>query len=134
MKFQQLHIRKAASCEDRERVERILVAAAQHFGMEDNTVTSGVPDTIRSYVERIGYGLGIGARIVGELVVVEFNRRGELSPDFRAAVEHITSKLRQEFGERVYPPEESDQIEVQSTLTVSEASREFHRKHFKICR
>ena len=97
----------------------------------DNTVTSRVPDTIRCYCERIGFGFAIGARVVREIIIVDFYAGKEPSPRFPAVEERITSELRRIFGERISIPEASEYIAAQHTLPVSEASREFHQKYFR---
>jgi len=127
----QLHIQDASGVEDRARVEQILVAAASEFGIADTTVTSRVPDTIRCYSERVGSGFAIGARVVREIIIVDFYGGKEPSPRFPAVEERITSELLRIFGERIIIPKASEYIATQSTLPESEAAREFHRKHFR---
>lgn len=104
MEIQQLQIRDATSVEDVREVERVLSSAASRFTLTDNTSTSRVPNTICSYTESPGYGFGLGARIVRDLVVVDFNRRSDPSPDFPAVVDHIYSELHRIFGSRVHLP------------------------------
>ena len=58
---------------DRKIVEEILLATVAKFNLFDNTSTSRVPDTIKSMVERNGYGFGLGARVVGNSIFVDFN-------------------------------------------------------------
>ena len=127
----QLHIQDASGVEDRARVEQVLVAAASEFGMADTTVTSRVPDTICCFSERIGYGFATGARVVGDLVIVDLFSGKEPLLRFPAVEERITSELRRIFGERMIIPKESEYIIAKSTLPESEASKEFHRKHFR---
>jgi hypothetical protein len=127
----QLHIQDASGVEARARVEQLLVAAATEFGVVDTTVTSRVPDTIRCYSERIGHGFAIGARVVGNLIIVDFYTGKEPSPRFPAVEERLTSELRRIFGERIIVPKASDYIAALSTLPVSDAAREFHRKHYR---
>jgi hypothetical protein len=127
----QIHIQDASGVEDKARVEQILVSAASEFGIADTTVTSRVPETIRCYSERIGYGFAVGARVVREIIIVDFNTGKEPSPGFLAVEERITSELRRIFGERIIIPKASEYIAVQSSLPESDAAREFHRKHFR---
>jgi hypothetical protein len=127
----QLHIQGASGVEDKARVEQVLVATATEFGIFDTTVTSRVPDTIRCYSERIGHGFAIGARVVGDLIIVDFYAGKEPSPRFPAVEERLTSELRRIFGERIIIPKASDYIAAQSSLPESDAAREFHRKHFR---
>ena len=112
MNVQQLHIRDSVPSEDVQHVERVLLNAASRFALADNTHTSRVPNTIRSYSEKLGYGFGLGARVVRDLIIVDFNRRSEPSPEFPAVVEHIHSELRRVFGDRVYLSRAAEQIPI----------------------
>jgi len=125
----QIHIQDASSAEDRARIEQILVAAAGKFGMADTTVTSRVPDTIRCYAERVGFGFAIGGRVVGELAIVDFYSGKEATSVFPTIEAEITSEVQRTFGERVHIPTESEYIPAQSTLPESDEAREFNRKH-----
>ena len=127
----QLHIQDASSAEDRARVEQILISAAAEFGIADTIVTSRVPDTIRCYSERIGYGFAVGARVVQKIIIVDFFDGKESSPHFPAVVERITSELGRIFGERIFIPKASEYIATQSISPVSDAAREFHNKRLK---
>jgi len=127
----QLHIKAAANVDDRARVEQILVSAAEKFAMLDTTVTSRVPNTIRCYSESGRRGFAIGARVVDKIVIVDLFDR-ENSPRFPDVEEYIISELRRVFGERISVPKESEMVEPQQTLPVSEASREFTRQHYTI--
>ena len=127
----QLHIKAAANAKDRKRVEQILVATAEKFSMSDTSVTSRVPDTVRCYSERVGYGFSNGARIVGDIIIVDFGPGRQSSPNYPAMEDYLISELRRVFGERIHIPAQSEYVATQSTLPVSEASMDFHRKHFK---
>jgi hypothetical protein len=128
----QVHIKNAAGALDWEQVERVVVSAATHFEMADTTVTSRVPHTIRCFSQRVGYGFAIGARIFGELIIVDFSPGKEPSEHFLPLTERITSELHRIFGERFHIPQPTEYIKPQSTLPVSDAAREFHRQHLKI--
>jgi hypothetical protein len=127
----QIHISDASGAEDRVRVDQILTSAAAKFGIVDTTVTSRVPDTIRCYSERVGFGFAIGGRVVGELIVVDFYSGKAASSVFPVIEEDIILELRRTFGERMHLPNESEHIPALSTLPESDAAREFHRKHFR---
>jgi hypothetical protein len=90
------------------QVERILAAAARKFDLFDNTVTSAVPNTIKSLVEREHAGFGLGARIVGDLIIVDFNPRGDTSQKFRDIYHDIISKLAQMFPNRIKEVRENE--------------------------
>jgi hypothetical protein len=128
----QIHILDASGLEDRARVEQILVSAAAKFGIADTTVTSRVPDTIRCYSERVGFGFAVGGRVVDKLVIVDFNAGKAPSSDFPVIKQYITLELCRTFGDRIHVPKESEYIAVQSTLPESDAAREFRRKHFRL--
>lgn len=106
----QVHLQDAANASDRNRVEQILDATAVKFGLTDNTITSRVPDTIRSIVERQGYGFGIGGRVVNQIIIIDFFPNKSPSTAFPAIKEHIISELCQAFGDRVYFPKEAEHI------------------------
>jgi hypothetical protein len=117
--------------EDRSRVDEVLMAAAARFELFDNSITSRVPDTIRSLVEKIGAGFGLGARVVGELIVLDFNPRGERSEKFSAVLEFITTGLQQIFGARLSIVAPEDRIPLNSTLPESPEAREFYREFYQ---
>jgi hypothetical protein len=68
----QFQIRYEPVTESREIVDKIFIAAAKKFKLFDNTVTSLAPNTIKSIVEKQWFGFGFGARVVGELIVIDF--------------------------------------------------------------
>lgn len=126
----QIHIQDASNAEDKARVEQLLVDAASEFGMADTTVTSRVPDTVRCYSERVGSGFAIGARVVREIIIVDFYAGKDPSPRFPVVEQRIASELRRIFGKRFVIPQPSEYIAALSTLPVTDAAREFHKKHF----
>jgi hypothetical protein len=120
----------SASPEDRSRVDEVLMAAAARFELFDNSITSRVPDTIRSLVEKIGAGFGLGACVVDGLIVLDFHPCGERSEKFSAVLEFITSGLQRIFGARLSIVAPEDCIPLNATLPESPEAREFHRKVF----
>lgn len=68
----QIQVKLHDAVHDQAAVERILREASEKFRLFDNTATSKVPNTIRSIVEREHHGFGLGARIVNDLIVVDF--------------------------------------------------------------
>jgi|SRR5580692_3416406 hypothetical protein len=127
----QVHIRNFTGALDWGQIEQVLVSAAAHFGMADTTITSRVPQTIRCFSQRVGYGFAIGARVFGNLVIVDFNPGKKPSEHFSPIVERITSELQRIFTERYYVPQQGEFIEPQHTLPVSDEAREFARRHFR---
>jgi len=128
----QLHIQDASSAEDRAQVEQLLVAIASESGIADTTVVSSVPDTIRCYSERIGYGFAIGARVSRDLIIVDFNEGKAPTPCFFTLKARLTNELSRMFGKRLIFPTESQHIAIPSGLPLSDAAREFIRNHYKI--
>jgi hypothetical protein len=111
----QFHIRLASGIDDQILVKQILLSAAEKFGVADNTVTSREPETICCLTERPGYGFGLGARVVGEMVIVDFNPHGETSPLFCAVEDFIKTESIRVFGERVYFPTSSEYISLRNS-------------------
>ena len=87
---------------DRVTVEKILLTSAAKFALFDNTHTSRVPNTIRSIVEREGYGFGLGARILESSIFVDFNRPKNDSPKFDEVREFILNELRTAFQSELH--------------------------------
>ena|SRR5579862_7341126 len=83
---------------DRAAVKKILLAAADKFNLRDNSETSRVPDTIRSVVEGKGFGFGLGARVLGNSIFVDFNRRSNNSPKFDEVHDFILDELKNAFS------------------------------------
>jgi hypothetical protein len=82
---------------DRAVVERILLTAAAKFDLYDNSNESTVPHTIRSIVEAKGFGFGLGARVVGDRIHVDFKRHRSQSPKFDETHDFILKELKAAF-------------------------------------
>jgi hypothetical protein len=121
---------KLEKSEDSQIVERILVAAAEKFGLVDNSVTSRVPNTIRSFVEGVGFGFGIGARNVESLILIDFNPRTTQSEKFNAVYNQIVSDLRESFAERFAFATPGNYIKSEGILSLSEAGEKFVKQNF----
>jgi hypothetical protein len=93
----QIHIKSDDVANGRLQVEQVLVAAARKFGLFDNTVTSRVPNTIKSLVEREGFGFGLGGRVVDDLIIVDFYPHGDTPQQFRDIYHDIAAELAQKF-------------------------------------
>ena len=122
----QLHV-QIASGEDRNRIEKLLIATANKFALVDTTVTSRVEQTIKCYSEKLGAGFGLGARMAGDLIIVDFNAIGGHTKNFSAVLEFIKSELERMFGSRLRMATADNYIKAENTLPVSPESREFHR-------
>jgi hypothetical protein len=83
---------------DKDKVEAILLAAANFFELFDNTHTSKVPETIRSIVEGDGFGFGLGARVKNNSIFVDFNRPKNLSPKFDEVKQFIVTEMKSAFA------------------------------------
>ena len=125
----QVHIENAANAEDKERVKQILGAAAERFAMLDTTVTSRVPDTICGYSESFKGGF-IGARVVGDIIIVDLSISKNESPRYPEVELFVISELRQVFGTRSCVAERARFIEPQHTLPFSNAANAFYRQHY----
>jgi hypothetical protein len=127
----QFHINGIAREQDRTKVEQILIATAERFGMLDTTVTSRVPDTIRGYSESIRGGLFIGARIVGNIIIVDISEGKQKSLRYSDVEQSLAAGLQERFGNRVSGVDEREHIPPDHSLPVpaSDAAKEFWRKH-----
>jgi len=121
---------KIAKDDDRQVVEKVLDATAKQFGLVDNTVTSCVPNTIRSLVEEIGARFGLGARVVESLILVDFNPRCGRTDKFNLVFEDITAKLQKIFEERFSFAKTDNYIKTESSLPLSEVGRKFNSQIF----
>jgi hypothetical protein len=83
---------------DKAVVEKIFIAVAGKFNLYDNTHESRVPETIKSIVEAKGFGFGLGARVVKELIFVHFHRPKTNSPKFDQVREFILNELQDSFN------------------------------------
>jgi hypothetical protein len=97
MKLSQVEIKTANLDTDKKIVEGIFLAATVKFNLFDNTETSKVPDTIKSIVERKGFGFGLGARVVGNSIFVDFNRMKGDSQKFEQVHQFISEELKRTF-------------------------------------
>ena len=129
MERHQFHI-EIASPEDKSRVEQVLDTASSQFGLENTTVTSRAPQTIKCYSEKLGAGFGLGARIVDDLIVVDFNALEGHTNSFLTVMQFIVSELQRLFGDRLQAATKNNYIKAGSTLPESPEAREFHRKMF----
>jgi hypothetical protein len=78
-------------------VDGILLAAASKFNLYDNSHTSRVPDTIKSIVEGNGFGFGIGARVAGGAIFVDFNSRAKDTSKYKEVRDFIFVELQKAF-------------------------------------
>jgi hypothetical protein len=129
MEKHQFHI-EIVSHEDKSRVEQVLDTASSQFELVDTTVTSRVPLTIRCYSEKSGAGFGLGARIAGDLIVVDFNALEGHTNSFLVVMRSITSELQQMFGNRMQAATKDNYIKANHTLPESPEAREFNRRMF----
>jgi hypothetical protein len=97
----QIQVKPDDLAKGRMQVERILVAAAKKFDLFDNTATSKVPKTIKSLVEGEHRGFGLGTRIVDDLIIVDFNPRGDTSQKFRDLYHDLAVELARIFPDGI---------------------------------
>jgi hypothetical protein len=70
-----------------------MLDTSKKFGLFDNTTSSTVPQTIRSIIEKDRYGFGLGARIVGETLVVDIFPNKSPSNKFEEICDHLTAQV-----------------------------------------
>ena len=105
----QIHIAYKDIVVDRPVVDKIFSAAAKMFNLFDNTLTSRVPNTIKSIVEKDGYGFGLGARVVDKLIVVDFfPNRSPVSLIFDDVCQYIDTELSLAFPENLHEAKEHE--------------------------
>ena len=114
MSRKQIQIKSVDVLNDRRIVENALLTAAEKFRLLDNTVTSRVPNTIRSFVEKDGSRIGIGARIINDLIIVDFNSLGDPPQSFIDIYASIFAEMLPSFSGsiREATDEEPDYIKV----------------------
>lgn len=127
----QFHIKESGGAQDRKLVEQLLASAATRFGMLDTSVTSRVPDTIGCYSESLKGGFAAGARVVGDVIIVDISAGRTPSPRYPEVEAYFITALTSAFGNRVCEAAESEHIPPQHSLPVSEAAREFWQRRFK---
>jgi hypothetical protein len=111
MNRRQFRIELADVPNDRQTVESIFLSVAKKFGFFDNTITSRIPDTIKSVVEREGYGFGFGARIVGNSIIVDMFPNNSPAEELYAGVcKYIEVRLIQLFNNRICEVSEKEFI------------------------
>ena len=101
MRKSQVEIKSKNLDADKTTVERVLLAALTEFDLFDNTKTSTVPNTIKSVVEGKGYGFGLGARVVGNSIFVDFNHPKNDSLKFDKVREFILNELQKAFQNKL---------------------------------
>jgi hypothetical protein len=97
MERNQIQLKSKDILRDKLVVEKILLNVAEKFHLFDNTITSKVPNTIKSLVEREHYGFGIGARVVAELIIVDFVPHKNPPPRFEELCRDIKTDLFHAF-------------------------------------
>jgi hypothetical protein len=86
MNKRQLQIKWESKVDERRSVENIFILATEKFHLFDNTPTSRVPNTIKSIVERDGFGFAFGARVVSDLIIVDMFPRKSPSEQLFAEI------------------------------------------------
>jgi hypothetical protein len=104
----QIQIKGDNVANDRLVVEQIMLAAAKKFDLFDNTVTSRIPDTIKSFVEREHSGFGLGSRIVDGLIIIDFCPRGGIPQKFHEIYHDVATESAQKFPGGVKEVSEED--------------------------
>jgi hypothetical protein len=108
MTRKQIQIEIANLSTDKTVVDQVLLMVLGKFDLYDNTDTSRVPDTIRSIVESKGFGFGLGARVKGDLILVDFNPRGRTASRFQEIYDFLLSKFSDVFSGKLKIVQEDD--------------------------
>ncbi len=95
--MKQIHIANAVGVSDVRRITNVLINTKQLFNLFDNTETSKVDKTLYSMTEGEKQGFGFGARIVNNLIIIDCNARGTVSPKFVEIYQHMFNELSLAF-------------------------------------
>ena len=96
----QYHIRPATD-RDQKTVEDIFATAAAQFGLVDTRHGWTVQHGICNYSEGLGWGFGLGAIRIDDLICVGLNPAKSATERFRPVFDYIVGELMSAFGSRV---------------------------------
>jgi hypothetical protein len=125
---QQWHVKQAKDV-DQTVVEGIFTSAAARFGFVDTKLTSLIQGTICNYSEGLGWGFGLGALRVDDLICVGLNPAKASAERFRPVFDFISNELIRAFGDRVVLATKEQEIDP-DTLPRVPVSGE-HRAYFQ---
>ena len=125
----QYHIRPT-KVSDRKIVQDIFLDAASRFGLVDTKLASLVQDTICNYSEGLGWGFGLGAIQIDDLICVGLNPAKAADDRFGPVFDYITSELTKAFSDRLALAGESQEVDVATLprLPLTQAHRAFAQK------
>lgn len=127
--MRQYHI-KNASERDQKAVEDIFANAALRFGLVDTKLASLVQHTVCNYSEGLGWGFGLGAIRIDDLICVGLNPAKAADERFRPVFDFVTSELTRALGDRLVLASEDQEIDhtVLPRSPVTEAHQAFAQK------
>lgn len=91
-------------------MESVFINATQKFSLFDNTRTSRVSNTIKSVVEKNGFGFGFGARYKNGLIIIDMFPNNGSENLFIQVSEFIKNELFQAFKNQINEVGESEFI------------------------
>lgn len=97
----QLHIFIAEPDDAAREIAEILSLVAERFSLRDNTSASRVPNTICSYCQATYSGVGIGARLADQMVIIDLNPRDSEEQFFNEVYFFASQELFRTFPGRV---------------------------------
>jgi hypothetical protein len=125
----QYHIRQSTDA-DQMAVEDIFKTTALRFGLVDAKLGSLLQHTVCNYSERLGWGFGLGALRIDDLICVGLNPAKATTDRFRPVFDFIAGELTAAFGERLVLATEAQEIDVSvlPRVKATEAHRAFAQK------
>jgi hypothetical protein len=110
---------------DEALVKEIFKSAEIKFRLADTLLASRIDRTICNYSEGLGWGFGLGALRLGNLIVVGCNPCQATPERFAPVFDYIRLSLQESFGERVVSIDESEQIDANALprIPITQAHR-----------
>jgi hypothetical protein len=106
----QYHIRQAGDV-DEKQVEQIFANAAARFRLVETKLGCREAGIICNYSEGLGWGFGLGALRVGDLICVGLNPAKSSAERFSPVFDYIVNELTRVFGERAFLEAKSQEID-----------------------
>jgi hypothetical protein len=129
---QQWHVKQTKDI-DQTVVEGIFTSAAARFGLANTKLASLIQGTICNYSEGLGWGFGLGALRIDDLICVGLNPAKASAERCRPVFDYISNELVRAFGDRVVLATKEQEINPATLprVPVSDEHRVFVRKLFE---
>jgi hypothetical protein len=129
---QQWHVKQAKDI-DQTIVEGIFKSAAARFGLVDTKLASLVQGTVCNYSEGLGWGFGLGALRIDDLICVGLNPAKATPERFQLVFDFISNELIRAFGDRVVLAAKEQEIDPATLprVPVSDEHREYFQKQLE---